>query len=612
MNVRTLPVCAALLLSATTMQGQACLGLASLETRPMNVTAGAVFTDGANGGDARFGIGTAKAFGGASAQITKVDGISGTAKGAGVDGGLSYRVGTTKRVMLCPVASVQYLKSPDFDDGEDGIFETSATGGAAGLAIGGVISSSSSVSFIPFGALRAAGRRGAAVLVAATTALGGCARPVPGDTVVARVDSLMAPLVDAHEFSGAVVLARAERVVYARGFGMANHAAALAFTPDVPSDGASLAKPFTAAGIQLLVHEGRLALDAPVRRYLPHYPHPATTVRHLLSHSNALPADYAYFDAYFAPDQPRTTAAMLAVVARHAPQPSLVPGTRFEYSSMGYDVAAELIERVSGQSYEDFLAARFFSPLNMRATFVRPARFADWRGTRTLGYRWRNDAWVPFDVFDMEAFRGGSNIYFSARDLSRWASAHAEGTALPAAVLAAGQAWSTVNGTRTALTGLNWYCDAARERCYYTGDLNAFFSFVYWDTKRKESVVFVSNSALPMWRRARLARDLVGVLAGAAPLTDSTLAFVSYDTATQAAAAGRYAADGIDTITITTDAQRMQARLGTGLAYDVFSVGSGVYYVPGLDLWLGFSGTPRPTALHVRSVFRDVVARNLF
>jgi hypothetical protein len=156
MNVRTIPVCAALLLSATTVHAQACIGLASLETRPMNFTAGAAFTDGAKGGDARFSIGTSKAFGGVSALITKVDGVSGTAKGAGVDGGLSYRTGKNKRVMVCPVASVSYLKSPDFDDGEGEVFEASATGGNAGLAVGGVISSSSSVSAIPFGELRAA------------------------------------------------------------------------------------------------------------------------------------------------------------------------------------------------------------------------------------------------------------------------------------------------------------------------------------------------------------------------------------------------------------------------------------------------------------------------
>ena len=156
MNARVFPVCATILLSATAVQGQACLGLASLETRPMNLTINAEFMDGANGGDARFGFGTAKAFGGISVRIAKTDGVSGTTKGAGVDGGLSYRIGATKRVMLCPVASAEYLKTPDVDDGEGGTLEASGTGADAGLAIGGVVSTSSSVGFIPFASLRAA------------------------------------------------------------------------------------------------------------------------------------------------------------------------------------------------------------------------------------------------------------------------------------------------------------------------------------------------------------------------------------------------------------------------------------------------------------------------
>jgi CubicO group peptidase (beta-lactamase class C family) len=69
-----------------------------------------------------------------------------------------------------------------------------------------------------------------------------------------RVDGLVAPLVAANEFSGAIVLARGGKTVYARGFGMANHAAGLAFTAETPADGGSLAKTFTAAGIWWLAH----------------------------------------------------------------------------------------------------------------------------------------------------------------------------------------------------------------------------------------------------------------------------------------------------------------------------------------------------------------------
>lgn len=157
MNVPTIPVCAALLLlSSTAAQGQACLGLASLETRPMNLTVGARFASGVKGGDARFGLGTSKAFGGVTVQVAKSDGISGTAKGVGVDGGLSYPVGAKKRAMLCPIADAQYAKLPDVDAGEGVSVSGSGTGVAAGLAIGGLINNSSSVGLIPFAALRAA------------------------------------------------------------------------------------------------------------------------------------------------------------------------------------------------------------------------------------------------------------------------------------------------------------------------------------------------------------------------------------------------------------------------------------------------------------------------
>ena len=403
------------------------------------------------------------------------------------------------------------------------------------------------------------------------------------------------------------MLARRGTIVYQRGFGMANHAAGLAFTPNTPSDGASLAKTFTAAGLWWLAHEGRVEPDAPVTRYVPEFPHAQTTVRQLLSHSNGLPTDYEYFDPYLAQEEARTTQAMLGVISRQARSPSFVPGTRFEYSSLGFDVGALLIERVSGQRYEDFLNERFFSRLGMRASFVRPARLSEWPGVRTLGYRWRDAGWVPFDVFDMEAFRGGSNIYFSASDLSRWASANAAGTAVPAAVSVAGQRRTEVAGQRTGLTSLNWYCDPTDTRCYYTGDLNAFYSVVYWDRERDESVVYVSNSTLPPWRRAGLARELVDALAGTPGRKSTSAVFERFDRETRSAVAGTYVANGFGPVTVTAGTQGLRMRIADGLEYDLFAVSRDVLYAPGLDFWLAFSERTPPSTLHLRSMFVDTV-----
>lgn len=154
MNSRVFATCAVMILSAATASGQNCIGLASLGTYSMNATVSGTFSDGSKGVTARYGGGTTKAFGGVSGSIVKVDGVSGTTKGASVDGGLIYPVGEKKRVSLCPVAQIGYDRTPTFDDGE-GKYYASATLGSAGVAVGGLLANSSSVGLMPFAILQA-------------------------------------------------------------------------------------------------------------------------------------------------------------------------------------------------------------------------------------------------------------------------------------------------------------------------------------------------------------------------------------------------------------------------------------------------------------------------
>lgn len=460
--------------------------------------------------------------------------------------------------------------------------------------------------------------------VVAIAAWSGCTSRDAHDALARRVEATIAPLVSTHQLSGAIVLSREGRVVYERGIGMANVAADAAFTPDTASDGASLAKTFTAAALWLLVVEGRVSLDARVVTYLPEFPHADTTVRHLISHSNGLPPDYAFFDPHFTPGTVRTTRALLEVVAREAPAPSFTPGTRFEYSNLGFDVTALIVESVSGQDYETFLRERFFGPLGMTATFARPARLAAWTGVRTLGYRWRDNAWSTVDVFDMEAFLGASNLYFSARDLARWANAHALGTAVPPDVARVGGARPVIDGHASAINGLSWYCDASDMRCYYTGMLNAFHSLVYWDREHRESVVLVTNSSVPPWTVVTLQRDLVGALertrnAEAAPrnsngegppptepgAADRSGQFVSIGD-DRRVVSGVYGREGGDRVSIVVAPAGLTMRVNCGLEYTVFQIERGILFVPGTDEFMAFTGdTNTATTLHRRSMFYD-------
>ncbi|MCA9764516.1 MAG: beta-lactamase family protein, partial [Gemmatimonadetes bacterium] len=206
------------------------------------------------------------------------------------------------------------------------------------------------------------------VLVAAC----GAEQPAPN----AEFKRFMAEVVAAHDFAGAVVVMRGDAVVYEGAWGLANREEGVAFTPDTPIDGGSLAKTFTAAGIWQLHAEGRLSVDAPVATYVPEFPHRQTTVRHLLSHSAGLP------DL----DDPTGLTNLDIVVALDS-MPRFEPGSRFSYCNECYDALALVTERVIGQHWSEWLAERFFAPNGLDAAFLRPARLADWSGTRTRSYR---------------------------------------------------------------------------------------------------------------------------------------------------------------------------------------------------------------------------------
>lgn len=237
-------------------------------------------------------------------------------------------------------------------------------------------------------------------------------------TIASRIDALMDDLHQRGLFDGAVVVSNGPSILYEKGFGSANLERGVSFTPDTPADGASLAKTLTAALILRLQTEGRLKIDDPVQRYIPELPYADITLRHLLSHSSGLPvADYDYFDPFLPKGEVRTTERLVAVLHEQRPALSFAPGSAFEYSSFGFDVAALAAGRAAASSYAELLRDRFFTPLGISSAFVRPGRFQDFPTVRSLGYRRVNGTLEVNDVFDGEGFHGGSNIYISARDL---------------------------------------------------------------------------------------------------------------------------------------------------------------------------------------------------
>jgi CubicO group peptidase (beta-lactamase class C family) len=409
----------------------------------------------------------------------------------------------------------------------------------------------------------------------------GCRTAAPSSAIAASLDGMFRELHERQLFSGAVVVSRESSLLFSAGYGLADIDRGIAFTPDTPTDGASLAKTFTADLVLRLAAARKLDLDAPVERYLPDFPYHDVTLRHLLSHSSGLLSDYGYFDAFFKPGEPRTTDAMVGVVARERPPLAFPPGSAFEYSSFAYDVAALVAARVEGTTLAELMRRRYFAPLGLTSAFLRPARLGDFPGVRTRAYEREHDEWRPNEVFEDEAFHGGSNIYISVRDLDRWNRSLLSARP-PSGSLEPARVGDGISG----LTYGSWYHANGGDLLWYAGHLQGFHTRMLRERSSGIAIVYTSNTTIPSWLQPAIMRAIRDVVAGRKPE-----AFVAPDVtllsrSDVAQATGRWTLPGGDFTTEVRDGRLYVQQ--DSVTYRAFPAGPGYFYVPGLDYVLAY------------------------
>jgi len=162
-------------------------------------------------------------------------------------------------------------------------------------------------------------------------------------------------------FWGAVMVSRDGVPLVARGYGDANEELA-PITADTLFDIGSVTKQFTAAAVLRLEMDGKLSLDDPASKFFPVGPQAEKiTVRHLLHHTSGLTDQRAIQRLDFAD---RDEAVKRALTSR----PNAEPGAAFDYCNAGYIVLAAIIEKASGQTYEDYLREHIFRPAGLTNT----------------------------------------------------------------------------------------------------------------------------------------------------------------------------------------------------------------------------------------------------
>lgn len=273
-------------------------------------------------------------------------------------------------------------------------------------------------------------RRLTAFLTAAL--LTGLARLAHADGVD---DYLKAQMAARHIPGLSVAVVQDGQVVKTAAYGVSDVAAKTPATLDTRYILGSCTKPFTAVAALQLMETGKVDLDAPVSRYLDGLPTAwsVITVRELLTHTSGLP-NYRQFVDYAKLSAPKYNRPG-SVIALLADKPlDFAPGTKYEYSNTNYHLLAQLIEKVSGQTYEDYLASKEFQAAGMTAT--RLATLPALLPNQAVGYGWDGKKLRPNTIFLPRALDyGDDGLVSTAGDLAKWTTALSTGQLISEATL---------------------------------------------------------------------------------------------------------------------------------------------------------------------------------
>jgi CubicO group peptidase (beta-lactamase class C family) len=230
------------------------------------------------------------------------------------------------------------------------------------------------------------------------------------------------------EIRGAVVLVTHNgRVVLHQAVGWRDRDGRVPMTRDTLFHVASDTKPVVATAVLMLAEEGKIDLDAEVRRYLPSFDNDKSksiTVKQLLSHTSGFHEPTYFLRPLLqkSPEHPNAPSLRDEVNRFGAMGPAAPPGTSFFYSNVNFNALGALVEAVSGRPLDDFLRARIYQPLGMADAAHRDT--PDRVSRRSMIFRKDGDGWrvtyKPGDPPQFPFVRGAGGLVTTASDYARF------------------------------------------------------------------------------------------------------------------------------------------------------------------------------------------------
>lgn len=310
-----------------------------------------------------------------------------------------------------------------------------------------------------------------------------------------QLDTFFTALHKKRGFNGTVLVAQHGQIIYKGAFGYKDFKTKDTLTTQSTFQLASVSKQFTAMAIMLLQEKGKLGYDDAVTKFYPQFPYKGITVRHLLTHRSGLP-DYTYFSSDFWTDRKQflSNQEVIEMMAKHQPKPYYLPDRRYNYSNTGYCVLAAIVEKVSGQTFGNFMQKEVFGPLGMNRTWISNGSNWDNIANRTTGYTaGRRKVENSF----LNGATGDKGVYSTVEDLFKWDRALYSTKLVKAQTLE--EAFSPANKEmKKENYGFGWRMktlECGESVVYHGGWWHGYKTYLMRNRKDQSTIIVLSNIA---------------------------------------------------------------------------------------------------------------------
>lgn len=323
-----------------------------------------------------------------------------------------------------------------------------------------------------------------------------------GQSNTTKIDSVINAQFFQKNFNGNAEVIKDGKVIYKKSLGTADFAKHTPLKENSVFYLGSMSKQFTAMCIMILKSRGQLNYDDLVIKYIPKFPFPNISIRHLLTHSSGINdyinLNYEQWQKY----HNATDKDVIKIIKENYDTLKFQPGSAFFYSNSNYAILVNIIEIISKSTYPDFIRKNIFRSLNMKESFIKIEKRAFQKGVK--GYI-KNDSLTSYELPDSlnslfgsptAKIIGGGGIFSTLSDLYKWDQALYTNKLVSNTIINEAFTPYTFNNGTESKYGFGWniyHRNNGDTVVRHAGQFTGYLSIITRNITRRETIILLTN-----------------------------------------------------------------------------------------------------------------------